>query len=397
MHRTGVALACAAAILVSGCTPALSLHTAPLPDRSRAVITASPAGAGPVRPSSPITVAVRDGRLTDVHVEGPDGPLDGVLDPDLATWSTSDGVLAYGSRYRIVASAVDARGVATTAETTVETLEPKRTFDGEMRSPAPGSTVGVGMPITVAFDRKIKDRAAVEQALVVRTPVPVNGAWSWTDDRTVAFRPELYWPGNIDVEVELDLLGVEAAPDVYGRGDRTFDFSIGPSMVTTVDAVGHHADVVRDGELIKTIPITTGKTGFETRSGIKVIMTKERTRVMDAATTGTASDSPEYYRLNVEYAMRLTNSGEFVHAAPWSVRSQGFANVSHGCVGMSLENAAWLFDQSSIGDVVTVVGTDNPQNLGNGITVWNQTWDEWLAGSATGAHLTQTPAPLVGG
>ena len=116
---------------------------------------------------------------------------------------------------------------------------------------------------------------------------------------------------------------------------------------------------------------------------------------MDAATTGTATNSPDYYRITVEYAMRLTNSGEFVHAAPWSVRSQGYANVSHGCVGMSLANAQWLFGESSIGDVVAVTGTPNPQDLGNGITVWNEPWPQWLSRSATGPHLTVPPAPLV--
>ncbi len=112
---------------------------------------------------------------------------------------------------------------------------------------------------------------------------------------------------------------------------------------------------------------------------------------MDAATGGTDPNDPEYYRLEVEYAMRITYSGEFLHAAPWSVGSQGYSNVSHGCIGMSTSNAQWLFDQSTIGDVVEITGTSNPQNLGNGITVWTQTWDEWLTGSKTGAVTTVAP------
>jgi hypothetical protein len=127
-------------------------------------------------------------------------------------------------------------------------------------------------------------------------------------------------------------------------------------------------------------------------------VSKERTRIMDAATGGTDPADPEYYRLEVEYAMRITYSGEFLHAAPWSVGSQGYANVSHGCIGMSTSNAQWLFDQATIGDIVEITGTSVPQNLGNGITVWTQTWDEWLAGSTTGAVTTvattpATPAP----
>jgi hypothetical protein len=55
---------------------------------------------------------------------------------------------------------------------------------------------------------------------------------------------------------------------------------------------------------------------------------------------------------------------------------------------MSTSDAAWLYERSMVGDVVEVTGTPREQNLGNGITIWNESWDEWLAGSATGAVWT---------
>ena len=255
-------------------------------------------------------------------------------------------------------------------------------------SPREGATVGVGMPISVTFDREIKNRAEVEQALTVYTPTPIEGAWSWSSPSQVQFRPKEYWPANIDVTVDLDLKGVEAAKRVYGARNTSTTFSIGPRMITQVDAQSHTATVFRDGERVRAMPITTGKAGFETRSGVKVIVSKERTRLMDAATGGTDPSDPEYYSLEVEYAMRVTYSGEFLHAAPWSVGSQGSANVSHGCVGMSTANAQWLYDLSNVGDVVEVTGTSSPQNLGNGITVWNEGWKEWLADSTSGPVMT---------
>ena len=92
--------------------------------------------------------------------------------------------------------------------------------------------------------------------------------------------------------------------------------------------------------------------------------------------------------------MRVTYSGEFLHAAPWSVGSQGYANVSHGCIGMSTANAQWLYDQTNVGDVVIVTGTSSQQNLGNGITVWNEDWKTWLEGSKTGpVRTTGTEVP----
>ena len=177
---------------------------------------------------------------------------------------------------------------------------------------------------------------------------------SWNGPDTVEFRPKDYWPGNIDVTVDLNLKGVQGSKGVYGQGNRSTTFSIGPSMITKVDAQTHQAKVFRDGEKIRTIPVTTGKTGFETRSGVKVIVSKERTRVMDAATGGTEESDPEYYRIEVEYAMRVTYTGEFVHAAPWSVGSQGYANVSHGCIGMPEEFARRVFQTTKLGDRVFI-------------------------------------------
>lgn len=381
-------------LAVSACTPTASIQfeTVVPPDESRATVSAQPSGQKKVDPGQRITVTATDGQLAEVSVMGPKGPVKGEISADGTVWTAKRDTLAFGATYSVEATAIDPRGVPTTSSDTFETKQPKALVDAWI-SPRDGATVGVGMPIAVTFDRPVKDRAAVERALVVYTPEPLAGAWSWSSDNQVQFRPKKYWPANIDVAVELNLKGVELAKRVYGAKDSSATFSIGPRMVTQVDAQSHTAKVFRDGERIRVMPITTGKAGFETRSGIKVIVSKERTRLMDAATGGTEESDPEYYRLEVEYAMRVTYSGEFLHAAPWSVGSQGYANVSHGCVGMSTENAAWLYEMSNVGDVVEVTGTSNPQNLGNGITVWNEDWDAWLADSATGAVTTTAAAP----
>lgn len=392
------ALALLGGLTLAACAPTASLTTEPVQGPAQVQIAASPAE-GEISPAELVEVTVTDGRLQSVSVSGPDGPILGSLSADRRTWVLEPGTLDFDGSYDLTATAVDVRGVTKTLTHSVTTLEPERIIEATLTMPAPGSTVGVGMPIRLAFDRKVGDRAAVERALTVSTtsPQPVVGAWAWLDGRTVEFRPQAYWPGNIDVRVDARLRGVQASPGVYGLADEQFEFEIGPSMVTRVDAQTHLADVFRDGELARQIPITTGKDGFTTRSGVKVVMTKERSRIMDAATTGIANGDPEYYRLNVEYALRVTNSGEFVHAAPWSVGSQGRANVSHGCIGMSTTNAGWLWEQSSVGDIVEVTGTDRPQDLGNGITVWNEEWPAWLERSATGPVSTQPMPVLTGG
>jgi lipoprotein-anchoring transpeptidase ErfK/SrfK len=383
----------AAVLVVSACTPVASMdfETVVPSEESRATIAAQPSGQKKVDPGQRITVTATEGQLADVTVVGPNGPVKGDLSADGTVWTAKRSNLGFGATYTVEATAIDPRGVPTTTSDAFRTLEPKALFTADV-SPRDGAIVGVGMPISLTFDREIKNREEVEKALTVYTPTPIEGAWSWSSPTTVQFRPRDYWPANIDVTVDLDLKGVEAAKRVYGAKNTSTTFSTGSRMITQVDAQSHTATVFRDGERVRVMPVTTGKDGFETRSGVKVIVSKERTRLMDAATGGTEESDPEYYRLEVEYAMRVTYSGEFLHAAPWSVGSQGSANVSHGCVGMSTANAQWLYDMSIVGDVVEVTGTSNPQNLGNGITVWNERWKQWLADSAAGP-VTTVAAP----
>lgn len=395
--RTAV-ISGAALFLVSGCStvqglgPTLDLTTASIPTTSAATISTDMAQ--PVQLGQALSIRADGGRLAEVTITGPKGPIEGEITSDGTGWIPAPHELKYATEYEVHARAIDTRGVPVETTTSFRTVDPKALFSAHV-TPENGAVVGVGTPITVTFDRSIRDRAAVENALVVRTPTALEGAWSWTSASTVVFRPAQYWPSNTPVQVDLNLMGVRAKKGVFGESNLSSSFTTGVSMVTKVDALKHTATVYRDGKKIRTIPITTGKPGFETRSGILVITTKETSRIMDASTGGTSTSDPEYYRLEVHNAMRITSSGEFLHAAPWSVGSQGRANVSHGCVGMSSENAQWLFDQSSLGDVVEITGTGVPQNLGNGITVWTESWSQWLADSATGPVWTVADPELA--
>ncbi len=349
---------------------------------SPAVIKAAFLGQDEVEFTEDLKVRVEGGRLTKVVIEGPAGTIPGDFRNGATVWRSETGTLDYDTTYAVTATAVDLRGnvVQRTGEFT--TLEPTAELVPEVY-PYEGGTYGVGMPIEVRFSHPVEDKAAVQERLVVTTDKKgIEGAWNWESDDKVTYRPREYWPADTEVNVDLNLKGVESSEGVYGLDNTSTSFTIGSSMVTIVDAATHYATVYQNGSPINTIPITTGKPGWETRSGIKVIMSKERMVVMDGATLGISEDDDEYYRLDVPYAMRVTWSGEFVHAAPWSVGSQGVANVSHGCVGMSLSNAAWLYDQSKVGDIVEVRNTGRSQDLGNGITVWNESWADWSAGSA---------------
>lgn len=380
-------LALGAALVLSGCgTGTLELRAGSVAPGSSATILITPAPTGkPVAPASRLVVRADSGRLTAVRVLGPDGVVAGILSVDRRSFVVAGGSLEYATSYTVEADAVDRAGLPTHTTTTVTTVAPSA-YLGFTMSPRDGGTVGVGMPITLTLDQGLTTtagKAAFERSLAVRVDdEQVAGAWAWQSDNVVEYRPEAYWPGHATITVVARLKGHRITSTIWGQTDRSLSFSTGAAMVSYVDIQRHTMRVTRDGQTVKRIPITTGKDGFTTRSGVKVISNKEPTRLMDASTGGTLVNDPEYYRLEVEWAMRLTNSGEFIHAAPWSVADQGKENVSHGCTGMSTENAKWLYDRSRVGDVVIYTGTKRDMQPWNGIGLWNTPYEEWKTGSA---------------
>lgn len=250
-------------------------------------------------------------------------------------------------------------------------------------APLKGETVGVGMPVIVKFDVPVKNRALFERNMSVQATPAVDGSWDWFSDTEVHFRPEHFWKAGSKVKVVLRLNGLPAGGGVYGQQDQVINFTIGREAISTVDVASHQLTYTVDGKKIRTIPVTTGDAQHRSREGTKIIMEKFSSVDMDAATTGVDSEDPGYYNIkDVRWAMRVTNSGEFLHAAPWSVASQGRANVSHGCTGMSTANADWLFHQSRRGDVVKYVNSPRSLEDRNGWTDWNVNWKTWTKGSA---------------
>jgi lipoprotein-anchoring transpeptidase ErfK/SrfK len=330
-----------------------------------------------------VTVSARNGTLQKVTVTAGRAKLAGDLSGDGATWTAGDR-LEPGTTYHVTGVAVDSDGLTRKLHRTFRTTD--LTLDQQTYpsiAPLEGETVGVGMPVIVTFDVPVTDRAEVERHLSVETSPQQKGTWHWISDNEVHYRPRTYWKAGTDVTVDADLNGVNAGNGIYGQEDRVSHFHVGDALIMKIDIARHHMRVLRNGTLLRTLPVTGGKAGFTTRSGIKVIIEKFRTKRMDSATTGINPGNPEYYNLsNVEYAQRVTYSGEFLHAAPWSVGSQGYDNVSHGCVGMNTANAAWLYSLTKRGDVVDVTGTDRPMEPTNGYGDWNLSWADYKAGSA---------------
>ncbi|MBL1106015.1 L,D-transpeptidase family protein [Streptomyces sp. 5-8] len=351
-------------------------------------------------PDKPLEVTANsgEGRITDVTAQDSTGRhVTGELAADGSRWhSTSP--LAANAHYTVTVSTEDEDGAPGRMVLTFDTSKPtSRKRLGVTFGPGTG-TYGVGQPVTAQLDQEIKDkaqRAVVERALRVDSVPAVQGSWYWVSNKELHYRPKDYWPAHATIQVHSNLDGLRINDRLWGGKSKALRLTIGDRVEVVTDAAAHQLTYFKNGRQVEQIPVTTGKAGFETRNGVKVVLEKQYFVRMRGTTVGIAEGSSDSYDLPVYYATRVTWSGEYVHAAPWSVGSQGYENVSHGCTGMSTSNAEWFFDNIRAGDIVKVVNSngDPMEPFGNGFGDWNVDWTKWRTGSALTGGTPDGPAP----
>ncbi|WP_006243224.1 L,D-transpeptidase [Mycolicibacterium tusciae] len=330
---------------------------------------------------SPVTVSASEGVLGAVTMVNEEGdPVDGQLSPDGLTWATSE-PLGYNKEYTLNAEALGLSGVARNSMT-FQTQSPENlTMPYVM--PNDGEVVGIGQPIAVRFDEDIPNRLAAENAIKVTTNPKVEGAFYWLNNREVRWRPAEYWKPGTTVDVAANTYGVDLGDGLFGQEDITTRFTIGDVVIATADDNTKTLTVRRNGEVVRTMPLSMGKDSTPTDNGAYIIGDRYSHLIMDSSTYGVPVNSPEGYRLEVDWATQMSYSGIYVHSAPWSVGSQGSTNVSHGCLNVSPANAIWFYDNTKRGDIVEVINTKGPTLSGtDGLGDWNIPWEQWRAGNA---------------
>ncbi|SCD52601.1 Lipoprotein-anchoring transpeptidase ErfK/SrfK [Streptomyces sp. DvalAA-14] len=353
---------------------------------SSAVVSISPKdGASNVATTGTLKVAASGGKLSSVVVKNDKGaPVAGTISADGLGWTPSDH-LDTSTQYTVDAVAEDAAGRESDKHATFSTIVPKDTFVGFF-TPEDGSTVGVGMEVYLHFNRPITNKKAVEHGLTVTASPAVPVAAKWNGSQDIYIRPQDYWAAGTKVTLALNLNGVEGAPGVYGKQHKSVHFTVGRRQVSIVDAAKHTMTVYQDNKAIRTIPISSGAPDHTTYNGKMVISEKYIKTRMNGDTVGFGG---EYDIADVPHAMRLTNSGTFIHGNYWAAPSVfGNSNTSHGCVGLhdvrgagdASTPAAWFYDHSLLGDVVQVENSkDRTVQWYNGLNGWNLSWSEWTA------------------
>lgn len=364
-----------------------------------AVTTTPPAGASGVLPTTAVTVVSTFGALTSVQVSGGKDAVSGALAPDHYKW-TSSGGLEPGTVYSVTVTVTGPNGVQAQHVTTFTTVKPVETVTNTL-FPYGGMTVGVGEPVIVKFNHPISTTAAQQSVLshfTITESNPVPGGWHWFSPYELHFRPQSYWPTGEKVTVTSNINGWDAGGGRWGAGQVTASFVVGDSHVSVADLATERMTVYLNGKAIATYPISGGRPQYPTMNGTHIVMDKEHVVHMVSSTVGIPVNSPNGYDEYVYNDVHISDSGEYVHDAPWSVGSQGRTNVSHGCINLGPTDSLAFYNFSQIGDIVQVVGGPRPPATGDhGVMDWTTDWSQWTPATiqaAPGASVpTTTTAP----
>lgn len=363
-------------------------------------ITAAPAAATNLDPTTPITVSAANGTLASVALVNPAGKaVTGTYNADRTSWTTSE-VLGYSKSYRLTARATSPGGEGfASLKRTLTTLTPDNmtmpylnTIYGSAIQN--GATYGVGMIPVVNFDEPITDKKAAEQALQVTTTPHVDGAWTWLDDHTAHWRPQQFYQPGTKVTIDAKVYGVRVGPGLYGQADQSVSYKIGPKHVSIANAATHQVKVYFNGKLQRTMPTSMGRGGTVTGSGGRTIylwtmpgtytvIGHENPAIMSSDSYGLPANSPAGYAPEaVPWATKISTDGIYLHELDATVWAQGSENLSHGCLNLNQTNAEWYYKNSLVGDIVQVVHSGGPAlQLWQGGD-WSVPWKAWLAGSA---------------
>ncbi|MFB4311507.1 Ig-like domain-containing protein [Actinomadura sp. GTD37] len=362
-------------------------------DASVPQVTINPGnGNTKAKPEDGVVVTAAGGTLEQVTVTLKGKPVTGEMGADKTTWKSR--TLRPGTKYQVTAVAKSPQGKSATVNATFATLKAANQLEIADVTPSKNEKVGVGMPIQVVFNRAVGDKKAVEKALEVKSTKPATGAWYWMNDTTVVFRTKNgdYWQPNQRVSLRANLAGVKSGKRTYGMADFTRTFRIGDSHITRISTKTKKAVVKRNGKTVRSWPISAGRGGrvvngvdtFLTTSGVHLTMGKENPAIMTSEWMGVDPKDKKNggYKEVIPFAVRISNSGEYVHSMAGTVWAQGRQNVSHGCVNSPPKDAQWFYNFSYRGDPVIITGSKRGLDWSNGWSYYEMSWSRWVKGGA---------------
>lgn len=336
-------------------------------------------GAKQVNPAAPVSVKVGNGRIESVTLTSTAGDaVQGTFAGDGSSWTAAE-PLKFNTEYSYTYVVTDGAGRETSTTHSFSTVSSTHEADAAIY-PLDGMKVGVGQPLQVIFSEPVVNRAEVEKAIKVTSSAGQTGAFHWFSDTMVRYRPEAFWAANSTVTMDMQLFGVDLGNGQIANFNKKVKVNFGDKRVAIADAAAHTFTLSVNDQVVKTLPVSMGDERFPSARGYAVLMEKNRYDHFRAASIGLKPGDPAYYgEVDVEYAIRLTLSGAYIHQALESAFPYiGNKNVSHGCIGFAPDGAAWVFDNMTTGDVVQIINTEGDYAAHeDGYGDWNIPWAEY--------------------
>src|SRR6266567_2709538 len=142
-----------------------------------------------------------------------------------------------------------------------------------------------------------------------------------------------------------DSMSISIPSDV-GQHEHWVDVNLSKQVTVAVDGTTP----------VRAIYVTTGMPGWETPAGTFRVMYRIEDETMKSSALGIPIDSDDGYDLeHVMYTQYFTNQGHALHDNWWRPDSVfGGRATSHGCVGMELADAKFLWDFLAVGGRVVI-------------------------------------------
>ena len=141
---------------------------------------------------------------------------------------------------------------------------------------------------------------------------------------------------------------------IVTAGGAKTTFETGAAVVGVADIDAHTFTVSIDDQVVRQMPASMGKPKYPTPIGTFAALEKQSVVDHGFPDHRHSALRPGGLQAHCDDAVRVTWGGVYVHSAPWSVGSQGNSNVSHGCINLGPDNAAWYYDTVNIGDPIIV-------------------------------------------
>ncbi len=326
-------------------------------------------------PKPVIPISVSNGKLVSVTVLGAGAqPVAGQM---TASGWTPTTPLAWASPYQMRVVVADAAGHKEVIQRSFATMRrplPPLQLQTTV-SPSAGEAVGEGAVVVLDFSAPIPTslQPVIERDVSVQMSRPEAGKFLWFSATELHWRPQHFWPVGEKVTVSGHFNGLSLAGHRIENSNFVSSFTVVDNHVTYVNALTHMALVYNNGKLVRREPVSLGRPGFPTISGILVVLYKAPSVFMNSATIG----YPGLYAENVYNDVAISSDGYFMHSANWDIYDHGVANVSFGCIEQNPSDSVWFYNFSRPGDIIIVSHTGLAAGAINGEADWNIPWSQY--------------------